>query len=133
MNHVFKNTNIANIGDAAGLLASGVAGNLYVALFTDAVVVSDSVVGTETSYTGYARIPVARGAGWTVSGNSATNAGLITFGLNTAGTPTICYVAIYTALTGGDRLYWGALTADLILTVGVNPVFVPGSLVFTED
>ena len=42
--HIFNNTAITDIGDALGLPASATAGNLYIRLYTDAVVVDDSTI-----------------------------------------------------------------------------------------
>jgi hypothetical protein len=64
---VFTNTTWANVGDATGLVGSSVAGSLYVSLHTASPAAGDQTT-SETSYTGYARVAVARsGAGWTVS------------------------------------------------------------------
>jgi len=80
----FNNTNIANIGDATGLRGSTVAGNSYVSLHTDDPGEAGTQATNEISYTGYARVAVARsGAGWTVSGNSVSNAAAVTFGKRT--------------------------------------------------
>lgn len=131
---IFNNTAIANIGNAGGLQPSGVAGDLFVGLITDAVATSDSVEGTETTYTGYAREAVARsGAGWTVSTNNCSNTSAITFGQCTVGTPNIRYANIYTAVTAGDRLYWGQLDADLAVSPGITPEFAAGDLDINED
>lgn len=64
---LFQNTTWANIGDATGLVGSGTAGSFYVSLHT-----ADPSAGnqttSETSYTGYTRVAVARSSGgWTVA------------------------------------------------------------------
>ena len=96
--HIFNNSAIANVGDAAGLPVAATAGSLYVRLYTSAVAVDDATIGTECAYTGYVQygVAVARsGAGWTVSGNNASNAAIVTFGACTALSETIRYFAIW--------------------------------------
>jgi hypothetical protein len=134
LQHVFNNTDIANIGDATGLRGSSAAGSLFIALCTSSTVASDSANGTAASYTGYARVAVARTtAGWVVAGNSASNNATVTFGECTAGSATIRYVEVWTAASGGTRLYWSQLNTDLNVSVGITPEFAAGALVFTED
>ena len=129
---LFNNTDVINIGDAAGLLGSAAAGSLYIALTTTTP--TDSAAGTEANYTGYARIAVARsGAGWTVSGNNCSNAAAVTFGENTAGSSTVTHFEIYTAVTSGDRLMYGALDSSLAITSGITPEFAIGDLDIIED
>jgi len=134
---IFNNTDIANIGDAAGLQNSTTEGSLYVALFT--VTPSDSAAGTEANYTGYARKAVARNSGgWTVSGNNASNTAAITFGLDTVGTNEISGFGIMTALTNGDLLFWGDLMSGgnpttLTVTPGITPEFAAGELDINID
>lgn len=131
---IFNNSAIANIGDASGLQPSATAGSLYVALCTSATTCDDATAGTETTYTGYTRVAVARtSGGWTISGNNATNTAAITFGACTAGTATIRYVEIWTASSGGTRLFWGQLTSDLSVSSGVTPEFAAGALDVNED
>lgn len=132
--HVFQNSAIANIGDAGGLQPSASAGSLYVALMTSATTCDDANAGTECAYTGYARVGVARtSGGWTVSSNNCSNTSAITFGLCTGGTETARYVNIYTASSGGTRLYWGQLTSDLAISNGITPEFAAGDLDINED
>ena len=135
---IFNNTNVANVGDATGLTC-GTAGSLWVRLYTDAVVVDDSTIGTECAYTGYVQygIAVARsGAGWTVSGNNCSNAAAITFGAATAGSENVRYFAIWkdgADVTDAYRLYWGQLTSDLAVSSGITPEFAIGDLDINED
>lgn len=132
LQHIFQNANIANIGDATGLRGSTAAGNIFVALFTAAP--TETGGGTEASYTGYARVSVARTSGaWTVSGDSVSNAALITFGQCTAGTNTITSFAIMTASSGGDMLFYGNLSQNLAVSTGIIPEFGIGSLSVTVN
>jgi hypothetical protein len=135
---IFQNTDAALIGDATGLRGSSAAGDLYISLHTADPGEAGSQNTNETSYTGYARISVARsGAGWTVSGSAptqVTNASAVTFGLCTVGTPTITHFGVGTDLAGaGKLLFSGALTASLAVSPGIIPQFNAGALVVTAD
>jgi hypothetical protein len=130
---IFNNTTITGIG-SDGLRGSTTAGSLYVALYSGAP--SDSAAGTEITYTGYARVAVARsGAGWTVATNNASNAAAITFGPCTSGTPTATHFAVCKAGTRDvdDAIYWGDLTSSLAISPGITPEFAIGDLDVNED
>lgn len=108
---VFNNTDIALIGDAAGLQNSAAAGSLYVSLHTSEPGEAADQTTNETAYTNYARIAVARsGAGWTVSGNQVSNAAAITFAMCGLTGATITHFGIGTDAAGaGKLLYSGPL------------------------
>lgn len=131
----FNNTDFANIGDAGGLQNSAAAGSFYVSLHTSDPGEAGDQTTNEISYTGYARVAVARsGAGWTVSGNAVSNAAAITFGLCTAGSGTATHFGVGTALSAaGVLLYKGALSASLAISAGITPEFAIGDLDITED
>lgn len=77
LNLLFNNTDWANVGDAAGLQNSATAGSFYVALHTGDPGEAGTQATNEATYTGYARVAVARsGAGWTVTGNQVTSGGV---------------------------------------------------------
>lgn len=132
---IFNNTDIALIGDAAGLQNSATAGSLYVSLHTADVGEAGSQTTNEATYTSYARVAVARsGAGWTVSGNAVANAAEIAFPACTGGTNTITHFAVGTDSSGtGKVLYKGALSASLAVSSGITPKFAIGELDVTED
>ena len=135
---LFNNTAIANIGNAAGLQPSGVAGSFYVSLHTADPGEAGNQSTSEANYTGYARVAVVRtGAGWTVAANEASNAALITFGACTAGNNTITYVGIGAESAGATMLlYSGAVTdpaAGLAVSAGITPKIQIGDLDTTED
>lgn len=133
---IFQNTTISGIG-SDGLRGSTTAGSLYIALYSAAP--TDSTAGTEITYTGYARVAVARSSGgWTVSGSNPTNcsnAAAITFGACTSGTPTAVAFAICRAGTRdtNDAIYWADLTANLAISPGITPEFAIGDLDVNED
>jgi hypothetical protein len=136
LQHIFQNADWANIGDAAGLQNSATEGSLYVALFT--VAPSDSEAGTECDYTNYARVAVARNSGgWTVSGNTVSNAAIVTF--PAAGTTTADVAVafgIFTASSAGDLINWGDIStpvSGLTIDDGIAPQFAIGQLSITAD
>lgn len=88
----FNNTNIANIGDATGLRGSSTAGSFYIALHTADPGEAGDQTSSEATFTGYARVAVARSSGgWTISGNSVVNAAAITFAQNTGSDQTVTH------------------------------------------
>ena len=135
LNLVFNNTDAANIGDATGLRGSSTAGSLYVSLHTGDPGEAGSQTTNEAAYTSYARVAVARNSGgWTISGNSVTNAALVQFPQCTGGSETETYFGIGTASSGaGVLLYKGALSASLAVSSGIQPQFGAGDLDGTED
>lgn len=132
---IFNNTDIADIGDASGLQNSATAGSLYVALHTADPGEAGTAATSEATYTNYARVAVARsGAGWTVSGATATNAAQITFPQCGASGNTITHVSITTAISGTSKiLYSGALNSSLAVALNITPLFAASGLTVTED
>lgn len=132
MKLIFNAAAIANIADNA---ATSPLTNLYVGLHTADPGETGNETTNETSYTGYARVAVARtSGGWTVTANQAVNAGTITFGACTAGTPTITHAHVGTASSGtGKILFSGALTASLAVSPGITPSFAASALTVSID
>lgn len=128
MKLLFTNVDLPNIGNAGGLLKSTADGSFYVALFTADPGETGTGSGAECTYTGYARKAVGRAAGWTVSGNNASNAAAVTFDPCTGGTETATHFAIFTALTDGDDLLYGELDSSLAISNGITPEFAIGAL-----
>lgn len=132
---LLNNSNIANIGDATGLRGSSAAGNAFVALHTADPGETGKQNTSEATYTGYARVAVARsGSGWTIAGNSVSNAAAVTFGLCTAGANTITHFSIGYETSGATKMIVsGALTASLSVSAGITPSFAIGQLSATCD
>jgi hypothetical protein len=128
---VFNNTDVANVGDAAGLQNSAAAGSSQLALATSALADTDTSLATnEVAYTGYARPTQTRdGSGWTISSDTASNAALIQFGEMTAGGPdTVVHVGCGLISSGNVLKLHQDLAADLVINNGVNPQFAIGAL-----
>lgn len=117
---------------------------LHVGLLTAAP--SDTGGGTEVSGGAYARVAVTnslanwagtQSAGSTVasSGTSGTtsNNGTITFATPTAGWGTVTHFGIYDASTGGNLLFFGALTVSKTINNGDTVSFPAGTLSIQID
>lgn len=109
--------------------------DLYVALHTGDPGEAGNQQTSECVFGGYARVTVSRsGSGWTVSGNTATNAATISFPECTSGSETVTYVSIGTASSGtGEILYSGALSASRSVSSGITLQFAAGALDVQED
>jgi hypothetical protein len=137
---VFQNVNIANLGDATGVRGSVTAGSLYIALHTADPGDAGNQTTSEATYSGYARVAVARSTGaFTVSGTAPTqvaNAAAVTFPACTGGTSVVTYFSIGRDTSGaGEILVSGALTSPASLSVsnGITPSFGIGALTATVD
>lgn len=129
---IYNATAIANIADNA---AASPLTNLYVSLHTADPTDAGNQTSSEISYTGYARVAVARtSGGWTVTGNSVSPVSTIAFGQMTAGADgTATYAAVGTASSGtGKILHYGALSPTISVTNGVTPQITTSSTI-TED
>lgn len=135
LNLLFKNTAWANVGDASGLQPAGTAGSFYVALHTADPGDSGDQSTNEISYTGYARVAVARsGAGWTVSGGQVSNTASVQFGECTAGSGTATHFSVGVASSGATAIVFsGALGASRAISSGITPLFNIGALTGTVD
>lgn len=132
---IFKNTNIANLGDATGVRGSTTAGSMYISLHTADPGEGGDQTTSETAYTGYARVAVARsGSGWVVTGNSVSPASNIDFGECTASPGgNITHAGFGTASSGAGVLFYkGAITPNITMAVGTIPRVKTTSTI-TED
>lgn len=115
-----------------GALAS--APTIYVGLLTAEP--SDTDTGstvTECAYTGYAREATAASDWNAASGGALDNANAIEFGQCTAGSETVTHIGLFDAATGGNLLWYGAVTPNLAVASGVVPQFPAGDLDVTLD
>lgn len=112
---------------------------LYVGLFTAAP--SDTGGGTEVSGNAYARASVAsslanwagtQSAGSTVAssgtGGATSNNGAISFPTATGAWGTVTHFGIFDALSGGNLLFYGALTVSKTISQSDTVTFPAGSL-----
>lgn len=129
---IFNATAIADLADndATSPLTS-----LYVSLHTADPGEAGTQSTSETAYTGYARVAVARTVGgWTVTNNSVSPVANIDFGECSASPgAAITHFAVGTASSGaGKLLYSGTVTPNITMAVGVIPRLTTASTI-TED
>lgn len=122
---------IANIADNAAIAPLT---NVYVALHTADPSEAGSQTTSEATYTGYARVAVARtSGGWVITANVANPASTITFPACTAGTNTITHFSIGTASTGAGKVLWsGPCTPNGTVVAAVSPELSTATSI-TED
>ena len=129
---IFNATAIANIADNT---ATSPITDIQVSLHTADPGEAGDQTTSETAYTNYARVAVARtDAGWTVTANSVSPAANIDFA-ECGVTPgaAITHFAVGTAHTGaGVLLYSGTVSPNITLAEGVIPRLKTGSTI-TED
>lgn len=134
---IFNNVDIPNIGDAAGLQNSATAGNLYVCLHTADPGEAGNAATSEATYTGYARVAVARtSGGWTVTGNNVTNTADIVFGTATGGTfpEVLTHWSVCKEVSGPSVIiYKGSMSSALEVNLNIAPRIIAGALNINED
>lgn len=98
---------------------------LYVGLATGDPGEGGNQSTNEASYTGYARVGMARTSGaWTVAAGSVVNAITALFLPCTAGSNTVTHFTVGTSPSGASPLlYSGALNASLAISAGITPQF----------
>jgi hypothetical protein len=128
---IFNATAISNLADNAG---SSPLTNLYVSLHTADPGEAGDQTTSETSYTSYARVAVARTTGgWTVTANSVSPVANIDFPAATGGSGTITHFGVGTASSGAGVLYYsGTVTPNITVSSGVTPRLTTASAI-TED
>lgn len=132
---ICNNTNIADIGDATGLLGSSTAGSLYWAMHTADPGEAGSAVTSETAYTGYARKGYTRnGTNFVVTNNSVSPGADVDFGECTAspGGNLTHFSLVNTSSGAGIILYSGTLSPNVTMAVGTIPRLKSTSTI-TED
>ena len=128
---VFNAAAIANIADNA---AASPLTQLFVSLHTADPGEAGDQATSETTYTGYARVGVARTTGgWTVTANSVSPVANIDFPQCTAGTASITHFAVGVASSGAQKiLYKGTVTPNIAVANGVIPRLSTATAI-TED
>lgn len=117
---IFNATAWANYADNA---ASTPQTNIATALHTADPTDSGNMSSSEAAYTSYARVNVARtSGGWTVTANSVSPVGAISYPMGTGGSGTVTNFS--TGKTGGgaaDILWSGTVTPNIITGNGITP------------
>lgn len=100
----------------------------YVALYTAAP--SDSGGGTEVSGNGYAREAVTFAAA-TSPGGTTSNTGAVSFTASGGNWGSITHIGIHDAVSGGNLLWHGAMTAAKTVNDGDTLEFSIGNIDLT--
>lgn len=100
----------------------------YVALYTAAP--SDSGGGTEVSGNGYTRKAVTFAAAST-PGGTTSNSGAVTFTAAGGSWGTITHIGIHDALSSGNLLWHGSMTASKTIADGDTLEFAIGNIDLT--
>jgi len=124
---IFSGTSIANLADNT---ATAPLTNLYVALHTADPTAAGTQASNEITYTSYARVAVARPAGWTVTGASVSPAATITFPAGTGGSGTAAFWSVGVASSGATKiLYSGAVSPTIVTGNGVTPQLTTATVI----
>jgi hypothetical protein len=128
MKLVFQATAIADIADND---ATSPLTNLQVSLHTADPGEAGDQTTSESAYTSYARVPVARtSGGWTVTNNSVSPAANIDFPAGTGGSGTVTHFAVGTASSGaGKVLFSGTVSPSIVTGNGVTPRLTTASAI----
>ncbi|MDJ0512807.1 MAG: hypothetical protein QNJ62_05120 [Methyloceanibacter sp.] len=123
----FNGTTHANLADNAG---TSPATNLTVALHTADPGEAGNQSTNEISYTGYARVDVARtSGGWTITGDSVSPNANIVFGEKTGGAnATATHFSVGTG-TSNYMMYSGTITPNISVVDGVVPTLTTASTI----
>lgn len=100
----------------------------YIALFTAAP--SDSGGGTEVTGSGYARQSVTFDAG-SSPGGTTQNSGAVSFTASGGNFGTVTHIGIFDAVSGGNLLWHGAMTASKTINDGETLEFSAGNIDLT--
>lgn len=126
---IFTAVAIANIADNAG---SSPLTSLQWGLHTSDPGAAGTQTTSEASYTGYARVAVARDStGHTVTANSVSPTNNVNFPISSGGSNTITHFMIGTAAGSatGKQLVSGTVSPNIVVTSGVTPVLVPATAI----
>lgn len=118
---IFNATPIANLADNA---ASSPLSSLYMALHTSDPGPGGNQSTNEVNYTGYARLPLARGVGgFTVTANAVSPTSTVEFGEMTAGVnQSATHLTVGKATSGGGQvLFRLTITPAIDLKQNVTP------------
>lgn len=130
---IFENANYANVGDATGLRGSSTAGVFYISLHTGDPGEAGDQTTTESAYTNYARVSVARStAGWSVASGVADNDAAITYPACGVTGSSVTNFGIGSDTSGAGNLFLKG-TSVLTISAGVTPSFAAGALDITLD
>lgn len=128
---LFNATTFANVAINA---TSSPITNIEVSLHTADPGETGDQTTSESAYTSYARVAVARtSGGWTISANSVSPAATITFPAGTGGSGTATHFGVGSAHTGSGVLWYsGTVTPNIVTGNGITPALSTATTI-TED
>ena len=135
----FKNTDITNMGDAAGVQNSAADGSLYYGLHSAWPGPTGDQSTSEIAYTGYTRVAVARGAGWTRTGQSISPTANVDFGQASAGSfPITAWFWSVGLLSAGagvivDAGGIGPMPTVFTAVASTDTIFAPNQSLSVDD
>lgn len=107
--------------------------NNYLALFS-ADPGEAASLAAEATYTGYARVAIAKASSWTGTSSPFTNTNLIQFPACSGGTTAVTHFAVVDTASGAvNMMISGALSATLSVANGIQPQFAPASLSISAE
>jgi hypothetical protein len=108
--------------------------SFWIALHTADPSEAGTATTSEVAYTNYARVAVSRTNGFSVTGNTVANTGLIQFP-QSGGSGTDCthFSVVTTSSGAGQIIIRGALLSTLPTGSGIQPQFAIGALTATLD
>lgn len=101
---------------------------VYAGLYTAAP--TDAGGGTEVSGNAYARTAITFAV---ASGGATSNSADVTFPTPSGSWGTVTHFGVFDASSGGNLLYWGALSASQAIASGNIVKFPSGDIDVTED
>lgn len=108
--------------------------NFYIRLHSADPGEAGTATTNEISYTSYDGVAVSRTTGFSVSGNTASNAALVQFPTCTGSSATATYFSVCTTQNGaGQIIVSGALSSSLAISTGIQPQFNTGELDIVID
>lgn len=125
---IFNATAIANIADNAG---SSPNTNVEWSLHTADPGEAGDQTTSESAYTNYARVAVARtSGGHTVTANSVSPAATVTFPAGTGGSGTVTHFGVGKSHSGAGVLWFsGTVTPNIVTGNGVTPALSTASAI----
>lgn len=107
--------------------------NNYLALFS-ADPGEAASLAAEATYTGYARVAIAKASSWTGTSSPFTNTNLIQFPACSGGTTAVTHFAVVDTASGAvNMMISGTLSATLSVANGIQPQFAPASLSISAE
>lgn len=105
--------------------------NVYASLHTADPGPGGTQSTSESAYTSYARVSVVRtSSGWTVTTNSVSPVGAITFPAGTGGSGTVTFFGLGSLTSGAGVLFYsGTVTPNIVTGSGITPSLSTASTV----